>query len=151
MSRSTHALTHERGGHQVHHLAPSLLAVRKAVVAQLSRSTCSLHTAAAHEGGELPRPLSPPSAGVVITPLEGGYSANKDLPPNTSKGGCFSVNNLGTRKLLFARQNSSKRPKQTFAGILPQNGCHLPQFPEEKGGGAHNFPDSFARVILEFS
>ena len=69
------------------------------------------------------------------THVKGVDSSQQDLPPNTIKGRCFSVNNLGTRKLLFARQNSSKRPKQTFAGILPQNGGHLPQFSGGKKGG----------------
>ena len=63
----------------------------------------------------------------------------------------FFCQQSGHKKLLFARQTSSKRPKQTFAGILPQNGGHLPQFSGGKRGGAHNFTDSFARVILEFS
>ena len=86
------------------------------------------------------------------THVKGVDSSQQDLPPNTIKGRCFSVNNLGTRKLLFARQNSFQRPKQTFAGILPQNGGHPPQFSGGKpGGGAHKFTDSFAREILEFS
>ena len=94
--------------------------------------------------GSSPAPYSPPSAetavgggeGLTLTCLwEGQISAYKLCPQTPVKRGVFFCQQSGHKKLLFARQNSSKRPKQTFAGILSQNGGHLPQFSGGKRGG----------------
>ena len=114
--------------------------------------------------GSSPTPYSPPSAETVslrVNTRSCAYGgANSPAPylhpvqrqlsyvgggvgfqstrfaPNTIKGRCFfSVNNLGTRSFCLRGKNSFKRPKQTFAGILPQNGGHLPQFSGGKQGG----------------
>ena len=151
-SRSTHTLTHEGGG-----------------CPERRQASLRINTRTDASGrGRFPAPYSPPSAetvvgggeGLTLTRMWGGQISAYKLCPHVaqlSRSACpqtpplFFCQQSGHKKLLFARQTSSKRPKQTFAGILPQNGCHLPQFPEEKGGGPHNFTDSFARVILEFS
>ena len=71
------------------------------------------------------------------THVKGVDSSQQDLPPNTIKGRCFSVNNLGTRKLLFARQNSSKGPNKHLPVFSPKMAVIHPNFPEENRGGGH--------------
>ena len=82
---------------------------------------------------------------------EGVDSSQQDLPPTPLKGGVFSVNNLGTRSFCLRGKTHPKGPNKHLPVFSHKMAAISPNFPEEKGGGAHNFTNSLARVILEFS
>jgi hypothetical protein len=85
-------------------------------------------------------------------PVRGADFSLQAVPPNPSKrGGVFLSTLWAQEASVCAAKTHPRGPNKHLPVFSHKMAAISPNFLEEKGGGPHNFTDSFARVILEFS